>query len=294
MDVNRLWVKARVNSIASQLPRSISVCTYAILPESPIVYIVGNAMEDSRFCNSPLVLGPPNIRSYVGAAIIVNGYKIGTLCYFSKEPMLPSSQDKLELSRLANECSKLLTIRRDRNLQDLLASRNLFSVGRIVSYDIQGGNEDRVDDIEDFGYNDAVRSPSNSSPKHSPRINRDRVWMESVSEDREISTVSDLDHRIEHEHEHEESIDEPADIISPYAVTEEDIVLLDALTVPIPMNEHLRIQFVRETRLLADDNASTSTPLPSVLDELTAQAATLFNVCIVYTRPYYDDCVSFL
>ena len=47
-----------------------------VLPESPDVYIVYDTHLDERFAENPLVIGPPFIRFYAGAALIINDVKV--------------------------------------------------------------------------------------------------------------------------------------------------------------------------------------------------------------------------
>ena len=54
----------------------ITIMTDAILPESPDVFIVNDGREDIRFFSNPLITGPPFIRFYAGAALLVNDVKV--------------------------------------------------------------------------------------------------------------------------------------------------------------------------------------------------------------------------
>jgi hypothetical protein len=57
-----------------------------MLPESSEVLIVEDSHEDERFKSNPLVTGPPYVRLYAGAALIVDGVRIGSLCVIDTAP----------------------------------------------------------------------------------------------------------------------------------------------------------------------------------------------------------------
>ncbi|WP_165690740.1 diguanylate cyclase [Consotaella salsifontis] len=64
---------------ADRIPRAISFCRYAI--QGRAVMVVGDASQDVRFSNNPVVAGAPHIRFYAGAPLIVSsdGHAIGTI-----------------------------------------------------------------------------------------------------------------------------------------------------------------------------------------------------------------------
>ena len=70
---------------ATETPRNISFCTYAIAEEEYL--IVPDAKADKLFANNPLVTGSPFIKAYAGT-ILRNkvGYELGTLCLLFNEP----------------------------------------------------------------------------------------------------------------------------------------------------------------------------------------------------------------
>ena len=70
---------------ATETPRNISFCTYAIAEEEYL--IVPDAKADKLFANNPLVTGSPYIRAYAGAILRnKDGYELGTLCLLFDEP----------------------------------------------------------------------------------------------------------------------------------------------------------------------------------------------------------------
>ena len=77
---------------ATETPRNISFCTYAIAEEEYL--IVPDAKADKIFANNPLVTGEPYIRAYAGFILrIKDGYELGTLCLLYDEPKAFSSDN---------------------------------------------------------------------------------------------------------------------------------------------------------------------------------------------------------
>lgn len=85
VDVNRQWFLSRVGLQASETPRDISFCGHAICQKD--LFVIPDALEDTRFADNPLVTGPPFIRCYVGMPLRnTDGYFIGTLCIIDPQP----------------------------------------------------------------------------------------------------------------------------------------------------------------------------------------------------------------
>ena len=85
VDRERQWFKSAHGLDATETPRNISFCTYAIMKPDPLIVL--NATEDERFKDTPLVTGDPNIRFYAGAPLIDReGYRLGTFCVIDTEP----------------------------------------------------------------------------------------------------------------------------------------------------------------------------------------------------------------
>ena len=81
--------------------RADSFCTHAIKRSQ--VMVVEDATKDPLFTNNALVLGPPHIRFYAGAPLVMqNGAALGTLCIIHKEPRSLSAAEEMILRGLAD------------------------------------------------------------------------------------------------------------------------------------------------------------------------------------------------
>ena len=63
-----------------------------------------DVLSQARFCNNPLVTGPPHIRFYVGAALIVGGVRIGPPS--RKTALLQSSVSTRILGRTMRDAAR--------------------------------------------------------------------------------------------------------------------------------------------------------------------------------------------
>ena len=101
VDRDRQWFKARRGLEQSETPRAVSFCTHTIQQRDPL--IIENALADPRFAESPLVVGPPYVRSYAGIPLRTpEGYNVGALCAMDTRPRRFSPADIAILSNFAN------------------------------------------------------------------------------------------------------------------------------------------------------------------------------------------------
>ena len=96
IDENRQWFKSSVGLNVCETSRDIAFCAHALLSPQPL--IVPDAREDERFRDNPLVSGPPYIRFYTGAPLVLaSGVIAGTLCLIDTKPR---QLDEVELAIL--------------------------------------------------------------------------------------------------------------------------------------------------------------------------------------------------
>ncbi|WP_085810970.1 sensor domain-containing diguanylate cyclase [Sphingomonas sp. TZW2008] len=101
VDRDRQWFKAKRGLEVDQTPRSVSFCTHTIQQREPL--IVEDTDLDPRFAGTPLVKGPPYIKSYAGVPLRTpEGYNIGSLCAMDTRPRRFSPADVAILSNFAN------------------------------------------------------------------------------------------------------------------------------------------------------------------------------------------------
>ena len=112
VDQDRQWFKARVGLDVDHTARDISFCQHAILLDD--VLVVRDAAQDARFCDNPLVTGPPHIRFYAGAPLITpDGYRLGTLCIIDTKARGFTADDASLLRSLAQSVMQAFLLRRD-------------------------------------------------------------------------------------------------------------------------------------------------------------------------------------
>ncbi|MEM1260314.1 MAG: ATP-binding protein, partial [Bacteroidota bacterium] len=120
VDDNRQWFKSRYGLEATQTPREISFCQYAIM--EPKTFEINNALDDDRFKETPLVTQGPNIRFYAGAPLIdAEGASIGTLCAIDSVPRELDEEKRHYLELISNTVMKMIVLRREKLEAEKLA-----------------------------------------------------------------------------------------------------------------------------------------------------------------------------
>ena len=100
VDENRQWFKSCAGMELSETLRDISFCGHTILGDG--AFVIPDALQDERFCDNPLVAGPPHVRFYAGCPLRgPGGRKLGTLCIIDSKPRAFSDEDVEMLVDLA-------------------------------------------------------------------------------------------------------------------------------------------------------------------------------------------------
>jgi signal transduction histidine kinase/ActR/RegA family two-component response regulator len=85
LDADRQWFKSKVGLAETEMPRSESFTSHAIL--EPDLLEVSDAQADARFADNPQVVGRPHVRFYAGAPLrTADGHVLGSLCVIDHVP----------------------------------------------------------------------------------------------------------------------------------------------------------------------------------------------------------------
>jgi diguanylate cyclase (GGDEF)-like protein len=107
VDKDRQWFLSTHNLAFAETPREFSFCDHAIAQGA--LLCIPDAAQDPRFAFNPLVVGEPNIRSYMGQPIkSPDGFLIGTVCVIGKRPRQFGSADRERLIGLAGTVEDLI------------------------------------------------------------------------------------------------------------------------------------------------------------------------------------------
>jgi formate hydrogenlyase transcriptional activator len=126
VDSDRQWFKARVGFDAEETSRDVAFCAHAILQSD--LLIIPDASADPGFSTNPLVTGPPYIRFYAGAPLVMpDGRVLGTLCVMDQVPRQLSPDQAEALRTLSRQVVVELELRRVRtDLESALMTSEEF------------------------------------------------------------------------------------------------------------------------------------------------------------------------
>lgn len=103
VDKDREWYKSCQGLDTKSGPRSISFCGHALLSED--ILILEDTLDDPRFADNPMVIGPPYIRFYAGKSLYdrKSNLPVGVLCIKDHKPRKMSPADIADFLDLANQ-----------------------------------------------------------------------------------------------------------------------------------------------------------------------------------------------
>ncbi|WP_227670797.1 GAF domain-containing hybrid sensor histidine kinase/response regulator [Psychrobacter proteolyticus] len=149
MDEEVMYVKAgdectSVSDDVRKTPRDIAFCNYTILSDD--VFVVADTLEDSRFRENPMVVGPPYLRFYAGAPIILyeenNSYRLGALCLLDTKPNhdFDKQQAKIlaEFAKMAADALQLQDKQRDAKHANEMKSSFLANMSHEIRTPMNG------------------------------------------------------------------------------------------------------------------------------------------------------------
>ena len=134
IDHDRQWFRSSIGVSMRKTSREVSFCAQTIKRLTPL--IVRDALLDPGFRNSPLVLGEPHVRFYMGVPLrTVEGLSVGTLCIMDCVPRTPLPDHLAVMQDLAGLLVNELELRRAADtdgLTRIMTRRALLRDGRKV------------------------------------------------------------------------------------------------------------------------------------------------------------------
>src|SRR5215471_1904693 len=113
LDERQQWFRASETLKLGDTPREVAFCAHAV--RQPGLFLVKDALLDSRFGSNPLVTADPPIRFFAGTALSTpDGRLLGTLCVLDMTPRILSSEQMQALQVLARQVSARLELRMQR------------------------------------------------------------------------------------------------------------------------------------------------------------------------------------
>lgn len=107
IDHDRRWSKSHIGPGGPESARATEFCDTTIHTHSGL--IVGDAIDDPRFCDNPLVTGNPHLRFYAGYPVeSPDGQRVGALCVYDTQPRVVGGQEEPLLRDLAMKIEREL------------------------------------------------------------------------------------------------------------------------------------------------------------------------------------------
>ena len=112
VDADRQWFKSKVGLSLQETARNISFCTHTI--QQTDLFVVRDALQESRFADSPLVRSDPHVRFYAGIPLIdAEGHALGAMCVMDRVPRQLNADQVAALATLSRLALTQLEMRRN-------------------------------------------------------------------------------------------------------------------------------------------------------------------------------------
>ena len=107
IDRDRRWSKSHLGPGGVVGVRATEFCDTTIHSHGGL--IIGDAVDDPRFCDNPYVAGDPHVRFYAGYPIeALDGQRVGALCVYDTQPRQLHGQEETLLRELAAKIEREL------------------------------------------------------------------------------------------------------------------------------------------------------------------------------------------
>src|ERR1700745_4121721 len=104
LDERHQWFRASEHLKMGERPREAAFCAHAIRQAE--IFLVKDALMDSRFASNPLVTSDPAIRFFAGVALFTSGGEsLGTLCVVDMSPRILAAEQANALEVLGRQVS---------------------------------------------------------------------------------------------------------------------------------------------------------------------------------------------
>ncbi len=113
VDAERHWTKAIVgveDGQGASVPGDVSFCAATVVTPGGLLSLSDTSLSD-EWRSHPFVTGPPFLRYYAGAAIVLSGQPIGVVCVFGDQPRVLGDGEEQALVALARQASAHLELR---------------------------------------------------------------------------------------------------------------------------------------------------------------------------------------
>lgn len=132
VDKDRVWFKSKYGVEDTEVKKSSSLCTLAILQDD--LFLIEDAMHDARTMSHQEVIGGFGLRFYAGFPLKTReGFNLGTLCVFDKKSRGFTSRQK----HILKNFSQLVVQQLELRLEAKIAVRNQHQILNITAHDLK-------------------------------------------------------------------------------------------------------------------------------------------------------------